>query len=696
MTDSSEFLTIDDLYQLGWLEEPAWSPDSRQIAYVRVTVDKPSNTYRRSIWLASRDGGPQRRLTSGVRSDTTPRWSPDGRQIAFVSNRDGEVGQIYTIHVDGGEARRITKARWGASDPAWSPDGKRLAFLSRLNAEERAAEDEGKPEPEPEDIWERNQAKARKAHDEQERLDPRVITRLPYRGGTTFFDDRRNQVYVIDLPADDESEPGTQRRLTDTDVHHSAPVWMPDGGSILTTATRDPEADSLFSYYNVLRVPVPESGRAAPVSLTTTGYSYFDPRPSPDGRLIAFRRRPDLRPLAVGSRIALIPADGGELQDLTAGIDLNIEQFCWSPDGASILFTAGWRGAEPIYQVRVGGGQQAQAQPEHHQPPIPPLVTAEYSRIVSEFDVAADGSIALVAGSAANPCELFLWQPGSSETQLTFINRNILSTKKIAAVEEITYTAPDGGDVQGWVLRPPDFDPAKTYPLAIHIHGGPHVMWGPGFRSMWHELQVNAAHGYITFFCNPRGSEGYGEAWRDAIHAGWGLRDEQDFHAGIDAVIARGNVDQARIAVTGGSYGGFMTTWLISHSNRFVCAVAARGVYDLLSFHGTSDAHELIEHEFDGFPWTERDLLWEHSPLTHAGNITTPLLILHSEQDYRVPISQAEQLFSALRRRKQTVELVRYPREGHELTRSGEPRHRADHMRRTLAWFDRYCSNENS
>jgi len=208
---------------------------------------------------------------------------------------------------------------------------------------------------------------------------------------------------------------------------------------------------------------------------------------------------------------------------------------------------------------------------------------------------------------------------------------------------------------------------------------------------MWHEWQTTAAAGYICFFCNPRGSEGYGAQWRDAIHANWGEADQDDIHAGIDALIARGYVDVQRIAVTGGSYGGYMTTWLISHSDRFCCAVAARGVYNLLTEHSTSDVQELIEIEFDAYPWEIYEELWDHSPLAHAHKINTPLLLLHSERDYRVPISEAEQLFAILHRQKKTVELVRYPREGHELTRTGEPNHRADHMRRRLAWFNRYC-----
>jgi dipeptidyl aminopeptidase/acylaminoacyl peptidase len=671
---------------------------------VRVSVDRVGNRYRHAIWLAPADGGRARRFTSGAKSDTSPRWSPDGRRLAFCSNRDGDVPQLYLIELAGGEARKLTSMPYGASEPAWSPDGRRIAFLGRASEAERAAEDRGETPPEHDDEWERAQAEARRKHDEQQRFDPRVLTRLPYRGGTTFFDDRRNHVYVIDLPDDDEAPPARPRRLTDGDWHHSPPVWMPDGQSILTTATRDPEADSIFAYYDLLRVPVPAEGRGEATRLTEAGFSYYDPEPSPDGALIALRRLPEDRPLAAGARIAVLSAAGGEPRDLTADTDLSVEQHGWLPDGSGLLYTAGWRGDQLICQVSIDGEDRARGRgsegatlsPAHPltRSPAHPL-TRSPPRIISEFDIAPDGSVAFIAGAPDNPCDLFLRRPDGSETQLTRINETLLSSRVVAPIEELIYSAPDGREVQGWLLYPPGFDSGRKYPLAVHIHGGPHVMWGPGFRSMWHEWQANAARGYVVFFCNPRGSEGYGEQWRDAIHANWGVADAPDILAGIDAVIARGGIDPARIGVTGGSYGGYMTTWLIAHSDRFACAVSARGVYNLLSEHSTSDAHELIEFEFDGYPWELHEKLWQHSPLAHAHRINTPLRILHSEQDYRVPISEAEQLFAFLRRRKQVVELVRYPREGHELTRSGEPRHRADHMERTLEWFDRYCKSSD-
>jgi dipeptidyl aminopeptidase/acylaminoacyl peptidase len=702
--DDRSAITIEDLYQLGWIEDPRFSPDGRYVAFVRVTVDRAGNRYRRAIWLAPTDGTTARRLTAGAKSDTSPRWNPDSWRLAFVSTRDGDKPQIYLIDIRGGEARKLTRMCQGATEPAWSADGARIAFLSRANEAERAQEDAGEPEPEPQDEWERKQAEARRAHEEDLRLDPRVHARLPYRSGTSFFDDRRNHVYMADVPTSEEDEPPARpRRLTDGDLHFGAPVWMPDSQSILTTATRDPEADALFAYYDLVRVPVPAEGRGEAQRLTETGYSYFDPHPAPDGALIALRRLPDDRPFAAGARIALLPMTGGELRDLTAEADLNVERFRWLPNGRGLLFTAGRRGEEPVFHVTLGDEETRDTRREMHlsQPVasmspgfVSPVFSAD-GRIISEFDVGPDGSVAFVAGAPDNPCDLYLRRPDGSEVWLTAINERLLAKRRIAPIEEIVFVAPDGREVQGWVVRPPDFDPAKTYPLAVHIHGGPHVMWGPGFRSMWHEWQAAAARGYVVFFCNPRGSEGYGEGWRDAIHANWGNADAPDIHAGIDAVIARGGVDPARVAVTGGSYGGYMTAWLIAHSDRFACAVAARGVYNLMTEHGTSDAHELIEYEFDGFPWEMHEKLWQHSPIAHAHRITTPLRILHSELDYRVPISEAEQLFSILRRRKQAVELVRYPREGHELTRSGEPRHRADHMERTLEWFDRYCKPEN-
>lgn len=691
---------VDDLYALDALEDPRCSPSGLHVAFVRVSADRVENRYHRAIWLAATDGTtPPRRFTSGIRSDTAPRWSPDGQWLAFVSDRAGGPPQLYLMRTDGGEARCLTTLPGGVSEPAWRPDGTQLAFLSRANADERAAEDRGECPPAPASAWERERAIAARAHAEAARFDPRIVTRLPYRAGTSFFDDRRMHVYVLDIPADDDAPPGQPRRLSDGDMHHGAPAWMPDGSAILTTATRDPEADAIFAFYDILRLPVPPSGRGEAERLSEAGFSYYDPQPSPDGAWIALRRRADDRPLAAGAHIAVMPASGGALRDISGGADLNAEALRWQPDGAGVLFTANWRGTQPLYcahlEKNAGGTATPDASNETMAQSIPPPLIPAADRFIEAFDPAPDGGIAFVAGSGTSPCELFFRHADERETQLTHFNRALLAGRATVSFQELLYHAPDGQEVQGWLLYPPGFDPAQQYPLAVHIHGGPHYMWAPGFRHMWHELQATAGRGYVVFFCNPRGSEGYGECWRDAIHANWGFADAPDILAGIDAVIALGGIDPARIGVTGGSYGGYMTAWLLAHTDRFACGVSARGVYNLLTQHSTSDAHELIEYEFDGYPWDMAEKLWKHSPLAYAHQINAPLRLLHSEHDYRVPISEAEQMFALLRRRRQVVELVRYPREGHELTRGGEPAHRADHMARTLEWLDRYCKPDS-
>jgi dipeptidyl aminopeptidase/acylaminoacyl peptidase len=513
-----------------------------------------------------------------------------------------------------------------------------------------------------------------------------VVSRLPYRSGVSYYDGRFSQIYLLDLPTGDDDEPAAPRRLTDADVHFGAPCWAADGGSLLSTAARDPERDTLLGFDDLVRVPIPPEGRGAIERLTGPGSSYAAPQVSPDGRHAAVMRRPDDRPLFAGWHLALVPLDGGEPIDLSSGADRNVEGFAWLPGAEGLAFVAGWRGEAPVYRVvfdELGGRLSVVGSP------ITELVPGA-GRIVTEFDVTPDGGVVFVAGDGANPCDLFVRRPDGSETRLTAINEPLLARRDAIPFEEILFNAPDGRAVQGWVIRPRGDPPEGGWPLAVHIHGGPHVMWGPGFRSMWHELQSGAARGYVVFFCNPRGSEGYGAAWRSAVERAWSSA-AADIMAGVDALVARGGIDERRMGVTGGSYGGYMTAWLIGHSQRFACAIAARGVYNLLTQHSTSDVHELIELEFGGFPWELHELLWRESPLAHAHAIETPLLLLHSELDYRVPIAEAEQLFSLLRRRRRTVELVRYPREGHELTRNGEPRHREDHMRRTLEWLDRYC-----
>lgn len=678
-----ELIRIEDLYNIEWLEDPRVSPDGAWIAYVRVTSDRTRNAYRRSIWLTTPEED-RKQFTTGTHQDHTPRWSPDGRTLAFVSTRSDDKPQVYLIAVDGGEARPLTSMPNGATEPAWSPDGTRIAFLSRVHEGERAKEDTNGEEEPPADPWEARRRQEQIEHEEKERVDPRVITRLPYRSGTSYLDGRRSHIYTIPVEAEeDERKP---RRLTDGDVDFGAPAWAADGHAILSHTARDPNLDSLFLYQDVVRIDL--ESRAVEQLSGDDGFTSFAPRPSRDGRWVAYTRMPEERPLGWGPRLAVMPAAGtsAEARDLSMPLDRPVEDFRWSPDGQALFFGVEDRGDTHIYRVAVTGGE--------------PQRILGGTRSIESFDVPApalgsdDPPIAFIASTPTALADLWLRTADREERRLVQSNADYLAEKDIQVPEEIWFTAPDSHEIQGWVVKPPRFDPSHKYAMIVDIHGGPHVMWGPSFRTLWHEWQVFAAHGYVVLFCNPRGSEGYGHAFQGAIHDNWGYAEGPDILAGIDHVVAQGYVDSDRICVTGGSYGGYMTTWLIGHDDRFAAAATQRGVYNLTSFYGTSDAFELIEVEFDGDPWSVTDKLHHHSPLAYAPNIHTPLLILHADQDYRAPISDAEQLFAVLRRLGREVQFVRYPRDGHELSRSGEPKHRVDRLQRIIDWFDQHCRQD--
>ncbi|MCP4529659.1 MAG: S9 family peptidase, partial [Delftia sp.] len=551
----------------------------------------------------------------------------------------------------------------------------------RSSAEEREKEDSEDEETPPQDAFEARQRREAQKHHEKERFDPRVVRRQPYRADTVYLGDRRAHVYVVAAAAaePDGKEKHKPRRLTDGDVDYAPPVWSPDGASILTSAARDPESDTAGMCQDVVRMPVvaPGEPRGAPTPLTGPGFSNVNPRPSPDGRSIAYLRTPEDRFFAQVPRLAVIPSGGGQPYDVTPDFDRGVISFCWSPDGRDLLFTSGDQGDTNVYTAPAGGGA--------------PTMVVPGRRETLAFDVArAGGQMGFVACTPERPVDLYTAAlDGSDERRLTDFNQEFLARKRVMPVKEMWYTAPDGVEIQGWLIKPPGFSAAQTYPLAVVIHGGPHAMWGPSTASMWHEWQCLAAQGYVVFYCNPRGSAGYGYAVRDSIHGRWGDADMPDILAGVDHVVSQGYVDTARMTVSGGSYGGFMTAWIVGHDQRFAAAASQRGVYHLTAFFGSTDLPELIEDEFDARPWEAYERLWKHSPLAYVEEIQTPLLIIHSDRDFRAPIPDAEHLFLMLRRLKREVEFVRYPREGHELSRSGEPRHRIDRLTRIIEWFDK-------
>lgn len=657
----------ESLYDIVTVEDPQFSPDGKTIAFVRMQPDGNSNQYRRSIFLVASDGStPARAFTRGA-SDSSPRWSPDGQTLLFVSTRSGSP-QLYAVPLSGGEAVQLTRMVGGAYHPAWSPDGKWIAFNSRSTVGEHALEDSGQLyDPLLQSFaadWSKNHREGLK--------DPRVITRLPYRTGTSFFDGQYQHVYVIPAAG------GIPRRLSNGNFHHAEPDWTPDSKTVVTNSNRDQSSgDEFFELWSsiigfdletgqekILVHEVCEEGRPALVS--------------PDGKWVTHSFIPKVAsPYAEPYYAAVSSMETGQTTIISDDADLTVIDFDWDADSQHLFCLIHDHGDGKLVRLSRSGGQ-----PEA-------IITG--TRMVQAFTLSSDGKkLAYTCSTPTHPSDLFILDLAErKEAQLTRFNTAWETAHALSVPQEIRYKGAQDVEVQGWFFRPKDFDPAKSYPLAVEIHGGPQVMWG---NSFWHEFQVLCSRGYYVFFCNPRGSSGYGATFQ-RIRGHGGYTDMADIMTGLDTVLAmEKSADPARLAVTGGSYGGFLTGWIVGHTERFKAAVSQRGVYDELNMFGSGDIPESVEWYHNGIPRPETLMeLWEYSPAAYAQKVTTPLKILHSELDFRVPISQAETFFAYLRRYgNRDAVMVRFPREGHELSRSGEPRHRIRRLYEIVNWFDQH------
>ncbi len=668
MTAKKRPITAEDLNRIHYVQDPQISPDGRSVALVKVSPDPLEKSYKRNIWLYAMADGALLQLTRGDK-DSQPRWSPDGTRLAFVSAR-GDKPQVYLLPTaaPGGEARALTSMENGAHSPDWSPDGGRIAFLAPMSREERNTEDaEGEPQPEPADKLESKHQKERAAEVELKRWDPRPMWRIPYRQGTTYVDERYDQIFVISAAESSEAKP---KRLTAIDADYGSPRWSPDGRSIYTARTTIPEGDEPWRALNIFRLDA-ESGAEA--ALTAGEYSVYAPKPSPDGKWIACERSP-IGITDMPTRLLVMAADGSETRIVNQAIDRETFDFAWSPD-CTLALTLESEGNVLPWQYD----------------PASDCLSPAHEGIyeIEQIDSGRGGLLAMTVSTPGNPQELYVLVDGELKEATNF-NHALLDEVIVQDVHELRYESPNG-EVQGWYILPVDHEAGDKAPLALNIHGGPHAAWGFSTKSMWHEWQFHAARGYAVFYCNPHGSGGYGEAFERKLHAAWGPVAMDDIMAGVDAILQLGFADGERMAITGGSYGGYMTAWIISHSDRFKSAVSQRGVYNISSFYGTSDVPLLMSNEFDAEPWDDHDVYWDNSPLKYAARIKTPLLLIHSENDFRVPIEQGEQLFAWVRRATETpVKMLRYPREGHELSRSGEPGHRISRLAEMIDWFDRY------
>jgi dipeptidyl aminopeptidase/acylaminoacyl peptidase len=641
----------EDLYELGSVSDPRIAPDGRTVAVVARRVDREANDYASVIWLVPIDGSSAaRRFTSGEKQDLAPRWSPDGSRLAFVSNRERKAKQLYVIPAAGGEGRRLTDLEEDVTEPDWSPDGTRLAFSARVR-DTAYAEEDGK------------------------RRRPRRFAGLQYKlDDEGWIGDRRRHIFTV--PADG-SAPPTQ--LTDGDYEDRYPAWSPDGRRLAFVSARQEDWD-IQLFRDVYLV---DAQGGEPVRLTGCDGWYEAPAWSPNESLIACRFSVGGFDFPRHGQIAVLDAASGERRILTSALDRNcapypeIREPVW--DGDSLLFVLEDRGNNHLYRVRADGV----GAPE-------PVVGGE--RWVTGYD-AARGRIVHAATTPVSPAELYC-----REQRLTEITRPFTDRCELAEPERFTAVSADGTDVEAWVMRPLGFDPGRRYPVLLNVHGGPFAQYGNTF---FDEFQVYAGAGYVVLYSNPRGSSGYSEDWGRAIRGpveegpGWGSVDYEDLMAVVDEALRRFPFcDPGRLGVLGGSYGGYMTSWIIGHTDRFRAACSERAVNNFLLEGGTSDFGWAFK-AYVGAHWFEApDVYRTISPATYAANITTPLLILHSEDDLRCPIGNAEELLAILRLLKRDVELVSFPAESHELSRTGAPAHRLMRFEAILDWFARHLQPE--
>jgi dipeptidyl aminopeptidase/acylaminoacyl peptidase len=655
-----------DYYKLTFVGEPQLAPDGRRVAFTVTTVVEDKDRRHSEIWMAATDGSlAPYRYTNPTTEASAPVWSPDGSVLAFTSKREGAEDDVWFLRTGapGGEAYQIKGVK---ALPVFSPDGRQLLFSWR------GAE----PDSLKQQTWRgRVSPTAITRGPDPKRFDGRLYTSLPFKADERGYlpprETRRpSQLYVVSV---DGGEP---RRLTDGPFGAAAPDWSPDGRQVVfvrdTTDTleiRDEAAPALYV------VTVPDGGtRRIASGFRESG----QPAWSPDGRTIAFicskgrGEENDVCVIPASLKDSLTVA-GGEARNLTSTWDLDPGSPTWSPDGKTLSFSAETRGNVHLFAVAVTGGSVRQ-------------VTAG-ERQLRGFSRSVDGrTLAYSASDVTHPAELWVapLATPARERRLTSFNDSLLAQVRLIPADTFTFAGVQGLKIEGWLMKPQGYQPGKAYPLVLSIHGGPHSNYG---NVLFPEFQMLAGQGYWVLFTNPRGSTGYGHRFTFATRGRWGLEDYQDLMQAVDVVIGRGGVDTTRMAVLGGSYGGFMTNWIVGHTNRFRVAQTDRSIYNWYSWYGSSDAQGLTDYEFFGSPW-ERDSLYKfYSPMTYAERIRTPMLIVHSEEDFRVPITDGEQLFVMLRTRGIPSEFVRYPRSFHGLSRTGPPWLLVDRLERIRTWF---------
>ena len=666
MPKKKRAITAKDLYKFELISAPQISPDGEHVIYAQQRVDPASEKKSSNLWIVPTDGDTPRQFTHGNQVDNTPKWSPDGLQIAFISNRGEELQpQFYLIPFNGGEAHPLTnlKGTFGAYE--WSPDGSKLAFQFRKKDAEAIErdEDEGKKKL---GIVQRHYDRAYYKYD-----------------GYGFLPKERWHIWTVGVAS------GTAAQITDHPIFDEVePAWSPDGKWIVCQSNRNADPDLAYGD-NDLVVVSADGGE--PRVIKTPGHDTQLPRVSPDGKWIAYFAKRDHDLWWQNMDLWVAPFDSSTAPtNLTEKLDFSIEDATvndlnfggaalfpptWSPDSQSLYFQVSKHGSGLLMSIDISGDNLQSVIDE--------------KGVVGGYNIdRRHQKLAYFFGTMKDPGAVYLYDlQKQASRQITQTNL-WLQEVELGSVEEIWFKGRDNNDLQGWMLKPPGFDSAQRYPSILEIHGGPLAQYGEFFM---HEFYTLAAGGYVVYFSNPRGGQGYGEEHARAIWGGWGDADYADLMLWADYMTAQPYIDPDRMGVTGGSYGGYMTLWIIGHTHQFKSAVAQRVVSNFVSMWGSSDLNWIFQQVIGNKPpWENLEKIWKHSPMAYIGNANTPTLIVHSEHDHRCPIEQGEQAFVALKTLGVDTEMVRFPEEPHGLSRQGRTDRRIVRLDHIVRWMDKY------